>query len=339
MADIRNYLWLRHLRSEPGFHVLRFRRGRLISSARGATFWFLPMNTSVAEIPVGDRELPFLFHVRSRDFQDITVQGVVHYRVTEPETLGERLDFSIDLARGTLLREPLDQLASLWSGHAQQIAVRYVANYDVRTLLAKGLSDIQQHLEAGLASIDSIAEMGVDVVSVQVNGVAPTAELEKALQTPTRESLQEQADKATFDRRALAVENERAISENELQNRIELARRERKLIEERGANDQRRAHDEVETRTIEVNGRAAVTQVEAIAAADRIRKVEGARAAMEKEKMAAYEALSPAVLFALAAQELASKLKTIEHLNITPDLLGPGLSNLLEAGTKKLQKD
>ena len=108
MGDISSFIWLRHLRSEPSFHVLRYRRGKLVGSGRGWAFWFLPMNTSIAEIPVGDRELPFLFHGRSRDFQDLTVQGTVNYRVTQPEVLGERLDFSIDLSRGTFVKDPLD---------------------------------------------------------------------------------------------------------------------------------------------------------------------------------------------------------------------------------------
>ncbi len=37
--------------------------------------------------------------------------------------------------------------------------------------------------------------------------------LEKALQVPTREAIQQQSDVATFERRALAVESERAIRE------------------------------------------------------------------------------------------------------------------------------
>ena len=36
-----------------------------------------PINTAVAEVPVDDRELPFLFRVRSADFQELTVQGVI----------------------------------------------------------------------------------------------------------------------------------------------------------------------------------------------------------------------------------------------------------------------
>ena len=51
---------------------------------------------------------------------------------------------------------------------------------------------------------------------MRVAAVAPTSEMEKALQQPTREAIQQDADEATFRRRALAVEKERAIAENEL---------------------------------------------------------------------------------------------------------------------------
>ncbi|MEL6340335.1 MAG: SPFH domain-containing protein [Myxococcota bacterium] len=338
MGDISNLIWFRHLRSEPSFHVLRYRRGQLVASGRGLSFWFAPMNTSIAEIPVGDRELPFLFHGRSRDFQDVTVQGVVNYRVTQPEVLGERLDFSIDLARGRFLKDPLDQLANIFTGAAQQIAVRYLGEFDVRALLTGGLSTIQERIESGLRDGKAVESLGLEIVSVQVTAVSPTAELEKALQTPTRESLQQEADQATFERRALAVEKERAIAENELQNQIELTRRERTLIEQRGENERQRAQEEVEAKAIEANGKAEAMRVEAKAQADWIEAVEGTRIETDKARWETYRSVPPAVLLGLAAQELAGKLHSIEHLNITPDVLSNGLLGLLEAGTAHLKE-
>lgn len=338
MGDISNLVWFRHLRSEPSFHVLRYRRGKLVASGRGLSFWFLPMYTSIAEIPVGDRELPFLFHGRSRDFQDVTVQGVVNFRVTEPEVLGDRLDFSIDLAQGRFLKDPLDQLANIFTGAAQQIAVRYLADFNVRALLTGGLATVQERIEAGLREGAGVGSLGLEVVSVQVTAVSPTAELEKALQTPTRESLQQEADKATFERRALAVEKERAIAENELQNQIELTKRERTLIEQRGENERRRAQEEVEAKAIEANGKADAMRVDAKAQADWIETVEGTRLETDKVRWDTYGKVPPAVLLGLAAQELAGKLKNIEHLNITPDVLSNGLLGLLEAGTAHLKE-
>ncbi|WP_440862140.1 hypothetical protein, partial [Stenotrophomonas maltophilia] len=128
------------------------------------------------------------------------------------------------------------------------------------------------------------------------------------------------ADEATFGRRALAVEKERAIAENELATRTELARRETVLIAQEAQNLRERAAGEAEARGLE-----------AAAEAERIRAVEGARAEAERERVATYRDLPPAVLLGLAAREFAGKLDTIEHLTINPDLLAAVLGELRHA--------
>ena len=77
MAHITKVPLLRHLRSEPSRHILHFRRGRLVRSGRGVAYWFRPLSASIAEVPCDDRDLAFLFHGRTSDFQDVTVQGVI----------------------------------------------------------------------------------------------------------------------------------------------------------------------------------------------------------------------------------------------------------------------
>jgi hypothetical protein len=84
MADIRSYVVVRHLRAEHSAHVLHFRRGRLVNSGRGLSFWFRPLAASIAEVPVDDREVALSLRARSADFQDVTVQGVLTYRVVDP---------------------------------------------------------------------------------------------------------------------------------------------------------------------------------------------------------------------------------------------------------------
>ena len=138
---------------------------------------------------------------------------------------------------------------------------------------------------------------------------SPTAHA-RALQTPTFEALQQKADQATFERRALAVEKDLAIAENELNTKTELARREMLLITQEAENARNRA-----------TGQADAQQVEAAAEAERIRTVESAKAEAEQARMAIYRDLPPAVMLGLAARELAGKLDRIEHVNVTPDLL------------------
>jgi hypothetical protein len=182
MAEIRTYPILRHLRAEPSFHILRFRRGKQVASGRGLAFWFRPLSTSVAEIPMDDRELPFLFHGRTQDFQDATVQGVITFRVIDPEKVAERVDFAIDLRTGVLLKQPLEKLAGLLTELAQQFALGYLAQTPLRHALAEGVAEIRERIGDGLCGEAGMAEMGLDVVAVRVGAVKPVAEVEKALQ-------------------------------------------------------------------------------------------------------------------------------------------------------------
>jgi regulator of protease activity HflC (stomatin/prohibitin superfamily) len=350
MAEIRRLPPLRHLRSDPSVHLLAYRAGRLVRSGRGLTFWFLPMGASVAEVPVDDRDLSFALHGRTLDFQPVTLQGVISYRVTDPERLAQRVDFSVDLRTGAYARQPLDQLAGLLIGLAQQLAARQLGAAPVEAVLRQGPDAFQEGVGLGLREDPLLQGMGLEVVSVRVLDLKPSAELEKALQTPVREALQQRADEATFARRALAVEKERAIAENELQSQIELATREQELIRQQGQNAQRRARDEAEARRIEAEAEGERTRLQAAAAADQVRLaaaaeaeriglVETARAEGEGRHLGNYRELSPAVLLSLAAHELAGKLQGIEHLNITPELFGPALSELLQAGVRRLRQE
>ncbi len=358
MSEIRRFPFLRHLRSEPSSHVMVYRRGKLVKKGRGLTIWFRAMTTGLAEVPTDDREMQFVFHGRSADFQDVTVQGVITYRVTDPELLARRVDFTIDLGTGSYLKQPIERLELMVSQLAQQFAWDYIASTPIRNALTEGAEAMRSQVAAGLEADAVLDEMGLTLVAVRISSVQPTADLERALEAPMREKIQQEADEAGFERRALAVEKERAIQENELKNQIELARREEELIAQKGQNSQREAREEAEARKIEVAGAAARSRVESAADGDQIKvlaaaeaestrltgaaqaeslkAVEQAKVDAEKQRMEAYGALPPAVIFGLAARELGKKLERIDHLNLSPEALTPYLAKILDAGATRL---
>ena len=309
MAQITRYPFRWFLRSEASSHVLAFRNGQVLRSGRGVSFWFAPDRTSIVEIPVDDRDTDFAFPLRTQDFQVVSVQGTITWRTNDPRVLAERTDFTVDLRTGRLRSDPLDRLANLLIGLAQYAAARYVEQRTVSTLLAEGSSPLQAQMAASIANSDQLAGMGLEVVTLRLLGITPTAELSRALETPTFERLQERADEATFSRRAVAVEKERAIAENELSTKVELARRQSALIEQEDANQRRQAES-----------RAAAKRIEATADADRARQI--GQANMDNERLQLEVALiaPPALHHALAARTFAERLNRVEHLNITPEL-------------------
>lgn len=328
MARITRYPIFNHLRSEAASHVIRYRSGRAVRSGRGVAFWFRPLNTAIAEMPLDDQELPFLFRGRSSDLQEVVAQGIITYRVTDPETLAGRIDFSIDSTSGLHIKAPLDQIAGRLSGLAQQYSWAVMAATPLRDLVTNGINQLRVQIGEGLAADPSLAEMGLAIVSIRVSAVQPSAEVEKELAAPTRERIAADADEAAFARRAAAVDKERAISENELANKIELARRAADLLDQEGANERRRATESAATALISANGEAAVHTIGAAADAEALKLIETERNALEAGRIALYRELAPTVLFGLAAHEFAAKIQTIEHLNLTPDLLSSLLTDL-----------
>jgi regulator of protease activity HflC (stomatin/prohibitin superfamily) len=339
MAAIGSLLFWRHVRADPTAHVLHFSSGKLARSGRGLSFWFFPLWSTLAEIPCDDRDQAFLFHARSQDFQEVTAQGAIAYRVANPEALASRVDFSIDPATGLHKQSPLEHLAGLLTQLAQQLAWEYLAKTPLRELLSQGVEQVRDRIREGLLNDPALGALGLEVVSVRVSSVAPTAELEKALQAPTREAIQQESDEATFQRRALAVEKERAIQENELQNQIELAKREEQLIAQRGQNELRRAREEAESKKVESLAHAERTRLGAETEAAGIELVERARVGSERERIEIYRDLPTSVLMGLAARELAGKLQRIDHLNLSPESFGPLLTNLIQAQTRRLEEE
>jgi len=337
MAQIRHFPFLAHARGTASAQLLLWKGGRLRRSGRGLSFWFQPLSANLAEIPLDDRELAFLFHARTSDFQDAVCQGVITYRVTEPVALASRIDFSLELSTGSYAEEPLDQIADRLTQMAQQLVWGLISESTLGDLMRDGVERVRKSISAGLGAAADLREMGLEVASVRVSSIAPDAVVEKALQTPAREVIQQRADEATFARRALAVEKERAIAENELQNRIELARRQSQLVDQEGLNERRRAEEAAAAARIAAEASAERTRITAAASAESLHAVEGERVALEKERITAYGALPPTALLALAAREFAEKIESIEHLNISPDMLSPFLADLAAAGAATLK--
>ena len=310
MAYIRRIFLLSQLRSDASSHVISYSRGRITRSGRGLVFWFRRETASVAELPMDDREMSVFVKGRSKDFQAVSVQGTLTWHIADPAKVAERIDFSLDLKSGKPLGEPIERIQTKLAGLVNQTALQYLSESPVQALLDAGLAPLRLKLDAALLADASLADLGIAVAAVRVTNLAPSTELERALQTPTFEALQQKADQATFERRALAVEKERAIAENELANKTELARREKLLIAEDVDNARARA-----------TGKAEASQIEAAAEALRIRTIESANSEAELARISIYRDLPSGVLPGLAMRDLAAKLQKIDHVNVTPDLL------------------
>ncbi|MFI8308915.1 SPFH domain-containing protein [Streptomyces sp. NPDC085927] len=339
MADITRRLGWRHLRSTPTAHIRHHRDGKLVHDGPGLGFWFRPLTAALSEVPVEDRELAMTFRARTADFQDVSVQATVTYRIGDPALAAARLDFSVDPDTGAWRGAPLEQLGTLLTETAQQHALDVLARTPLSAALVDGVAAVRDRIAAGLGADPRLPATGIEVVAVRVMAVRPEAEVERALRTPARERIQQEADRATYERRAVAVERERAIAENELASQIELARREERLVEQRGANARREAEEDAAADQVRAQAEAArtVKLAEAEAArsvalaraeAQAAREVGEARAEAQAAWLRVHGDVDVATLHALTGTQLAENLPRIDSVTVSPDVLTGLLARL-----------
>ncbi|MEV0112496.1 SPFH domain-containing protein [Streptomyces sp. NPDC050844] len=328
MADITRRLWLHHLRSAPTAHIRLHKRGRLVHDGPGLSFWFRALSAAISEVPVDDRELAVTFHARTADFQDVTVQATVTYRISDPALAAARVDFAVDPGTGAWRGAPLEQLAALLTESAQQNALDVLARTPLSDALADGVTSVRERISEGLAGEPRLPATGIEVVAVRVVAIRPEPEVERALRTPARERIQQDADRATYERRAVAVQREKAIAENELTSRIELARQEEELVEQRGTNARREAEENAAADAVRAQAEAERTERLARAEAESARTVGEAKAAAQAAWLAAHSSVDAATLHALAATRLAENVPRIESLTLSPDVLTGLLAKL-----------
>ncbi|CCK26831.1 hypothetical protein BN159_2452 [Streptomyces davaonensis JCM 4913] len=339
MADITRRLGWRHLRGAPTAHIRHHRSGKLAHDGPGISFWFRSLSAALSEVPVDDQELAMTFHARTADFQDVAVQATVTYRVSDPAVAAARLDFSIDPDTGAWRGTPLEQLGTLLTETAQQHALDVLARTPLAAALVDGVSAVRERVAAGLAAEPRLPATGIEIVAVRVVALRPEPEVERALKTPARELIQQEADRATYERRAVAVERERAIAENELASQIELARREEQLVEQRGTNERRKAQEQAAADAVRAEAEAA--RAVRLADAEATRSVrlaraeaEGARAVGEAKAEAqaawlrVHAEVDVAVLRALTGTRLAENLPRVDSVTISPDVLTGLLAKL-----------
>ncbi len=326
---------MRFIKSEPNQHILYFRNGQLRREGAGVSFWYFAPTAAIALVPTASAEEPFIVQETTADFQDVTVQGQVSYRVIDPQRLARMMNFTI-ARNGAYASEDPTRLGERILHQVQVLMRTEVQALGLKAVLGAG-EQLGQRVGAALAANAVVAALGVEILGLSVIAVKPKPETSRALEAEAREALLRRADEAIYSRRNAAVEQERAIKENELNTEIAVENKRRQVRE--AEMDARRAvqakQQEIERAgmegkiELEQRNRELVTLVTENARADADAKAYGIAAAMKAfegvdatlVQALAMNGMQPDQIVATAFRSLAENARHIGELNIQPDLL------------------
>ena len=305
------------LKAAPTTYVLHFKSGKVKREGAGLSFFYYGPTSTVVNVPLGSADVPFVFNEVTRDFQAITLQGQLTYRIADPKKLAALLDFSVD-AHGKPLSEDPGKLEERLVQAIQVLAAAVVGRLSLREALVAGEALVGE-VSAGLRKVEAVAMLGVEPLSLSILSVRPTPEMARALEAEARESLQREADEAIYARRNAAVEQERTIKESELNTEIAVDLKKREIRERQMAADI----------AVEEQRTALITKRVQNERQDADSRAYAIEATLKPIKDADWKTLmaisanggDPKMMIALAFRELAENASKIGELNMSPDLL------------------
>lgn len=291
-------MFIKYFKGEPNTYVIRYRNGKIRQHGEGLTFWYWPYNTSIATIPVVSQDAPFIFHESTKDYQEISIQGTLSYRLINPLESAKFLDFTISPKTRRYISKDIEKLIQLVVNAVQANTRNGVNSLSLEDALIQ-TKDLSSIVLTQVQEEPDLQAIGIIVDNLHFNAVKATPEMQKALEADYRENLQQRADLAIYTRRKAAVEEESKISNRELDTEVELEERRRALVAKQAENLIKQAQAESKAREMEA---------EAETRADEIR-------------FGLYQNLTPQALVGLALKEWAANAGTIGNLTITPDLI------------------
>lgn len=329
-------LGIKFIKALPTIYLLQYRRGAVAREGAGLSFFYYAQTTSLVAVPIASTDAPFIFEESTADFQSVTVQGQVTYRVADPKKLASLMNFSLDARGQGYASEDPQKLPQRVINVVNVLARAQLQSLKLRETI-RASDAIVQKVRAALAESGEIAQLGLEILGLSILAIKPTPETSRALEAETREELLKGADEAIHARRNAAVEQERAIKENELNTEIAVENKKRQIREA-----QMEAERAVQEKQHQLQQAEMVAKVlletkrkEHVALAAQNAKIEAdARAygiSMTMQSLSSVDArvvqalasvgMKPEQLIAVAFQEIAAKADKIGQLNISPDLL------------------
>lgn len=334
--NMLNAFNIRYIKADPSTFLMQYKKGSLKREGVGLAFYYYAPSTSLVAIPTASMEVPFMLREVTRDFQEVTVQGLLIYRVADPRQLAASMNFTLDAAgQGYSSKDPEklpNRLVNL-----VQVAIRdEIQALELRQALAS-TEGIASRLKERLKTADMIAELGLKVVDLTLQAIKPGPETARALEASVRERLLQEADEALYLRRNSAIEQERAIKENELRTEIAVEAKRREIQEAQVEGQRAIKERERRIRQEEMEGKVtleAKNQELITLSTENARKESDARAYALTAVLKAMEGMDPRVLEAItmanltpdqmvaqAFKSLADNAERIGEFNIAPDML------------------
>jgi hypothetical protein len=237
-------------------YVIKFKNGIVTKEGRGLSFFYYAPSTSISAVPMGSNSLPFIFSETTKDYQTVSIQGQITYKIANPRQLADVLDFTVN-GNGIYKKEDTEKLNQTIVNESQTSTSSFIHQLGLKEAIRSAKS-VENNIIEGISNSTAIKLLGIEILSVNILAIKAKPEMERALETETRESLQQEADQAIYARRNFAVEQERKIKESELNTEIAIEEKNKKIAEKKAETEIQKAESEHKLKELKVQAEIAI---------------------------------------------------------------------------------
>jgi hypothetical protein len=327
---------IRFIKFQPSVYVLKYKNGRIVKEGAGLSFNYFAPSTSIVTIPIGSVDAPFIFEEVTTDYQGVTVQGQVTYRIVDHKKIAALLNYTLDMRGRDYISDDPQKLSQRVINVVRVQVKKYMERLSLQEAV-KSSESIAKGVLGDIRNVEEIKLLGIEILGLSVLAILPNKETSRALEAQAREKILKQADDAIYERRNAAIEQERRIKENELSTEIAVEQKKRQIretqLEAERAVQQKQNQIKDEQMNFDTDLENKKNELVELTAKNA--RIDSDSKAYElSAMMKVVENMDPSViqslasigmqpnkLIALAFQGLAEKAGQIGQLNITPDLL------------------
>lgn len=316
-------------------YVIHYQNGKVKKEGRGLSFFYFSPNSSIVSIPIESDDFQFVFNETTMDYQEVTLQGQITYKIHNPKKMAEALDFTVD-KWGGYVKGDYEKIQQRIINEAQTASSAIVQRLKLKEALKK-LEEIETEIFTNLEKSKTVNMLGLEILSVNILGVSPNPEMARALEAQARESLQKEADQAIYERRNFAVEQERIIKESELNTEIAVEEKQKQIVEKKMETDVVKQNNEQKLKEMEMEANISIENQKKELIDVQVtneKKEADVKEYVLNATLKPYNELdwktlmaitdggnNPSNNIALAFRELAENADKIGNLNISPELL------------------
>ena len=328
-----NFKFIKFLPSE---YVLRYKNGKIVNEGAGLSFTYFVPNTSVVVVPISSSDVPYMFEELTSDYQTVSVQGQITYRIIDYKKIAKILDYTLDMKTKKYVTDDYKKIFQRLINITKVSTKKEIENMVIRDAI-KSSEKLAKNINEELKKSEEIKNLGIEIMGFSILAITPNKETARALEAKAREEILKKADEAIYERRNASIQQERIVKENELNTEIAIEEKKKQIKEaqleskrlvmqkENTIKDEELGYqtelEEKKKLIIELSVENSKIQADAKAyeLSAMMKAFEGVNANVIQSL--SNMGMKPDQLIAIAFQELADKADKIGQLNITPDLL------------------